>query len=407
VAESIAYGLTSNRVDVVTQDRTQVVQPLLNAFPLPNGPDLGRGTAAFSASYSDPSTLNSSGIRIDYLPLQRVTIFGRYSDAPSSLDQRAGSFIYSNISALNYRTQSLTLGNDLAIVPRWTNELRFNYSRSRANNLRALDNFGGARPPADSELFPLFASPQNSAFFFNAGSGLVFSKGKAGENLEQQFNLRDNVSYVIGAHRLKFGLDYRRLNSEAGPVPYQLQYAFNALSNVLVNIVPNALVVSRTAGVQLVFSNWSLFAQDSWKASRTLTITYGLRWEYNAAPSSPNGTLPFTVTQVNNLATMTLAPPGTRLWRPQRDDFAPRLGIAWQPLPGLVIRSGAGIFYDLGYSGVANGETAFPYVQMKTIPKTSFPLSASQAAPAPFTTAPATGLMAVVDPNHVLPRTYQ
>ena len=61
----------------------RAVQPLLNAFPLPNGPNLGNGTAAFAASYSDPSTLNSSGIRIDYLPRQRVTIFGRYSDAPS------------------------------------------------------------------------------------------------------------------------------------------------------------------------------------------------------------------------------------------------------------------------------------------------------------------------------------
>jgi len=71
-----------------------------------------------------------------------------------------------------------------------------------------------------------------------------------------------------------------------------------------------------------------------------------------AAPSSPNGTLPFTVTEVDNLATMTLAPPGTPLWHPQLDDFAPRLGLAWQPLPNLVLRAGAGIFYDLGYSDV-------------------------------------------------------
>jgi len=63
-----------------------------------------------------------------------------------------------------------------------------------------------------------------------------------------------------------------------------------------------------------------------------MTITYGIRWEYNSAPSSPNGTLPFTVTGVDNLATMTLAPPGTPLWHPQLDDFAPRLGVAWLPL---------------------------------------------------------------------------
>ena len=132
-----------------------------------------------------------------------------------------------------------------------------------------------------------------------------------------------------------------------------------------------------------------------------------LRWEYNSAPSSPNGTLPFTVVGLNNLATMTLAPPGTPLWHPQKDDFAPRLGVAWQPFPNLVLRAGAGIFYDLGYSAVANGASAFPFVQQDTILSTSFPLSAAAAAPPPFTTSSPAGYMAVVDPNHVLPRTYE
>src|SRR5208337_2057316 len=115
----------------------------------------------------------------------------------------------------------------------------------------------------------------------------------------------------------------------------------------------------------------SLYAQDTWNATPKLTITYGLRWDYNAAPSSPNGTLPFTVNQVNNLATMTVAPAGTPLWTAQKDDFAPLLGIAWNPRSDLVSRVGAGIFYDLRYSGVADGLSAWPYVQAKEIPNTS------------------------------------
>jgi hypothetical protein len=108
-----------------------------------------------------------------------------------------------------------------------------------------------------------------------------------------------------------------------------------------------------------------------------------------------------------DFATMTLAPPGTPLWHPQKDDFAPRLGVAWQPLPNLVFRAGAGIYYDLGYGAVANAATSFPYVQEKIVLNTSFPLSAAQAAPPPFATTPPVSYLVVVDPNHVLPRTYE
>jgi len=185
-----------------------------------------------------------------------------------------------------------------------------------------------------------------------------------------------------------------------------LQYVFRSLSNVIANRVVQAVVLSRTPST-LVFPNWSLFAQDTWNITRSLTITYGLRWDYNGSPSSPNGTLPFTVDQVNNFATMTLAPAGTPLWHAQKDDFAPRLGIAWNARPNLVIRAGAGIFYDLGYSAVATASTAFPYVQSKTILGTAFPLNDIAAAPPPFKTTPPAGFMEVVDPNHLLPRTYE
>ena len=186
-----------------------------------------------------------------------------------------------------------------------------------------------------------------------------------GDNWQQQINVTDNLSRMLGAppDEVRAGLPPDHL--ETGLYAYDSGGCLCIVANVLANTMPEAFVISRNDDVQLAFTNLSLFAQDTWKAMRTLTITYGLRWEYNSAPSSPNGTLPFTVNQVSNFATMTVAPQGTTLWHPQKDDFAPRLGIAWQARPNLVFRAGAGIFYDLGYSNVSDGSGAWPYAQQK------------------------------------------
>ena len=394
------------------QYAASAVQSLLNAFPLPNGPELGNGTAAFSASYSDPSSLDSGNGRLDYLLSSKVTIFGRYSEAPSNVAQRgAGTFMssYSNVSKTKYRTRTATIGSNQTITPRLTNEFRFNYSRSRSQATAILDDFGGGTPPSSSVMFPSGPS-QNATFYFFGDfnpSGLKFETGELGNNLQQQINITDSISRIAGTHQIKAGIDYRRLKPAKTLAPYSVFYIFSSLANVIANAVPFAQVVSRTPDVQLLFSNWSIFAQDTWKATRSFTITYGLRWEYNAAPSSPNGTLPFTAIGLNNLATATVAPPGAPLWKAMKDNFAPRLGVAWQPLLNLVFRAGAGIFYDLGYSAVADGTSAFPFVQEKVILNTSFPLSAAATAPPPFTTTPPVPYLAVVDPNHVLPRTYE
>jgi len=395
------------------QNAPAAVQPLLNAFPKPTGPELGNGTAAFSAGYSDPSSLDSYSARIDYLLSQRVTLFGRYSDAPSSTVQRGGGRFRTAFSNLNHtkaRTQTATVGVDGTITPHVIDELRFNYSLNRGQSFLTLDNFAGAVPPPDSVLLP---SPQTSgnSFFSFFGDfnpfGLSFDTGKIADNTQHQINVTDNVSWVAGPHQMKFGLDYRRLRPEEGSLTYQTGYQFGSLAQVLTNSVPLAFIASRTADVQMVISNWSLFAQDTWKAARNLTVTYGLRWDYNTAPTSPNDTPPFTVNQVDNLATATLAPAGTPLWHPQKDDFAPRLGLAWQAFPNTVFRAGAGIFYDLGYSDITNAMISFPYLQQKLIFGTAFPLGSSSAAPPPFTTSPPAAFMSVINPKHVLPRTYE
>lgn len=392
------------------QSAAAATQPLLNAFPLPNGPDLGNGTAAFSASYSDPSSLDSYSGRIDYLFSRKATLFGRYSDAPSSTQQRAaGSQNYNTVQHTDYRTRAVTVGSSQILTLRLINELRFNYSRSRAHSFFTLDDFGGGVPPTSSVLFPPGASPQNSVvgFFGDLNPfGLRYISGELGNNLEQQINVTDNLSYAIQRHQLKFGVDYRRLQPEQHSVDYTAQYVFLSLANTVANKMVEAFVISRRPAT-LVFKNWSLFAQDSWKVMNNLTVTYGLRWEYNPAPSATDGPQPFTVNQVRDLSTTTLSPEGTALWHPQRDDFAPRLGMAWQPFSTLVFRAGAGIFYDLGYSQTTNVASGFPYVQQKLLLNLSFPVTPAQATPAPFSTSPPASVLVVVDPNHVLPRTYQ
>ena len=170
--------------------------------------------------------------------------------------------------------------------------------------------------------------------------------GAFGNNLQQQFNVTDSLSRIVGAHQIKLGSIIAASTPKPGSNPTHMQYFYFPCQRSERTHVPlAACAVRNSAKSQLVFFNWSLFAQDTWKATRALTVTYGLRWEYK--PRRPRRTdPPFTVTQVNNLATMTLAPRGTPLWHPQKHDFAPRLGLAWQVRPNLVIRAGAGIFYD-------------------------------------------------------------
>ena len=128
--------------------------------------------------------------------------------------------------------------------------------------------------------------------------GLGSTLARLRNNLQQQINVTDSLSYTVAAHQLKFGVDYRRLNSEVRLCPHtSCNTSFCHLSNVIANKVPAGIHSFEVPGYALIFPNWSLFAQDTWNITRTLTITYGLRWDYNGAPSSPNGTLPFTVDQ--------------------------------------------------------------------------------------------------------------
>ncbi len=186
-------------------------------FPSPTARTLATGPHNSLPTTPIPSSLNAGSIRIDYLPTQKITIFGRYNDAPSNITQRGAQSAKLQLRFTDtVRVPDLTAGSSQAISPHLTNEFRFNYSRSRANSLQTLDNFGGAVPPPDSVLFPTFPAPAGSSFLFLGDTnpnGLRYDVGQLGNNLQQQINVTDSLSYTIGVHQLKFGMDYRRLNT--------------------------------------------------------------------------------------------------------------------------------------------------------------------------------------------------
>jgi Carboxypeptidase regulatory-like domain/TonB dependent receptor len=391
------------------------MQPFLNAFPMPNGPELGSGLAQFNASYSNPSSLDAYSLRVDHVVNSKLTLFGRYNYSPSSLDSRGA--VLSTTTSLLSSVQTGTIGLTEQFTPAISNEVRANYSNDRIGTTTALDNFGGAVPLSDAQMFPPGYSSANSLFeFYLLGPG-EYTQGKQGTDEQRQVNFIDNLSVTKAGHQLKFGVDYRWLAPFTSPFSYSQFALFTGVTNSPGGALSGTAAFAQTdnyRGSGLRTRNFSLYAQDTWKIAPRFTLTYGLRWDVNPAPTGANAANdPYTVTGLNNPATLALAPRGTSLYQTTYGNVAPRLGLAWQlrsrPNWGLTLRAGFGIFYDLGQGSLGGASSYFPYLALQTAQPspTPFPLSAQNAAPPPITGTPPVAEILVAEPNLKLPRTYQ
>jgi hypothetical protein len=396
-----------------------IIRPYLEAFPLPNGPeDVATGLAKFNASYSNPSTLNATSIRLDHTLNSNSTLFGRYNYAPSEATSRGPAQLRSlnTLNPFSSITQTITAGHTFVPAPNVSNELRFNYSRVRSKSEFLLDEFGGAVVPDISPLLPSTVSPQEASFTMtvNSAPSTRFSIGKLALNLQRQLNIIDNLSKVVGAHSFKFGVDYRRLSPLIGPQQYVQIISFANIASLLARSASSAQIQAGTVSAEPIFTNLSLYGQDTWHWSSRFTLTYGVRWEYNPPPTEANGNQAFTVTGLDNPATIALAPRGAPLYKTTYNNFAPRVGVSYLLFGSsgkeTVIRGGTGLFYDLASGQISDAYRygALGFGSALTLRGVPFPLSASQSASPPISTStPTNNFLYVADPNLRLPHTLQ
>jgi hypothetical protein len=395
-----------------------VYQPMVNALPLPDpnapliDPTCDNITnpcqAIIVAAYSNPSSLDSISFRIDHKLTQKIDLFARYSHAPSYDATRNWEEVeYSNVGM-----DTFTAGATILFTPAMLNDFRANWSQGSASNTTSLTNFHGAVVPPPATLFPP-TSPYRPdlgdalVFFLNSG-GQEVRQGKQYANSEQQLNFVDTLSWAFRTHLFKFGLDYRRLaptsEQDEGYAVFPSSFALLRAGTV------DSAILSAGDPFAVSVNNYSLFAQDTWKITGQLTLNYGLRWEINTPPVSASSR-PLYVTQgifdSNPLAVV----PGT-LWHTRYNNFAPRVGTAYQITPKTVVRGAFGLFYDLGYGSFGDTSAFFPYQHANFAsfsPPVPFDLTNAAFQPPPLsTTIDANVLyMVAVDPNLRLPLILQ
>jgi hypothetical protein len=183
----------------------------------------------------------------------------------------------------------------------------------------------------------------------------------------------DNITIVRGRHLFKAGADFRYLQQNAYRDEMALGYLSflgmtgSSLTELLLGM-PSVTAVARADNHQhLRTRSMNFFVQDGWRVRPDLTVNAGVRYEYNAPPVDATDRA-----NVYDAATRSLVRAGTSGmprsgYTADRNNFGPRLGIAWRPgQKGTVVRAGYGIYFD--QSALASGEGLYfnaPFYELK------------------------------------------
>jgi hypothetical protein len=339
------------------------IQPLLAAFPIgqthSNDPNFDIVNVNAPAHVNE----NAGGARFDYSLTDKYRLFVRYfrDQGESAQTQNSTGSIY----ATSIVPQNAVISLTQLLTPSIVNETKFGFNGSKTR----VAGIPGPSPNADINGVTLnltgsVALAGIAGQTGNAGlaipSGLIrlssSFNGRGAPYTDYSNSLIDGLSVLRGSHSMKFGGEFRAItlyNDQLGGTTYSFSNVDAFLNNQPSSISFNGDLSAQSpftglSGVAHMRQNYYiLYAQDEWKITPTLTMSYGLRWEYyQPLHETRNKDVYFDMT------TGTIKPGYSGDWyHSSTHNFGPRMAFSWSPKTfggKTVFRIGSGYYYGPG-----------------------------------------------------------
>jgi hypothetical protein len=343
-------------------------------YPLPN-----RSTP-FQNFVSSPISRDQedhSDVRIDHSLSSASQISARYSIVDQRLYNPFSGPGFADIPGFGTnvprRAQNLMLSETHIFSPAMLNEVRLSFSRVA---LGVTQQDQGIDLNKQVGLPSFATKPRDLGLTFITVPGyspLGDENNNPQHGVTNMYQFIDNATYTKGRHLLKFGFEFRNLQQNAfrdiesrGFIEF-VGFTGNPLSEMLQGFPAVSGGATMDNPQHLRTQSYDGFAQDTFRIRPDLTLSLGLRYEYNTPPVDAQDRA-----SIYDPARQTLLPLGKNgfsrsAYLPDRTDFAPRVGIAWSPgsKKTTVIRTGYGIYYD--QSSLAPGEGLYfspPYFNL-------------------------------------------
>lgn len=175
--------------------------------------------------------------------------------------------------------------------------------------------------------------------------------------------VQEDISWLRGAHSFKAGFQVRntRVNGvldllARGSLSFSGAVSGSGISDVLLGIPSFALRANPDNPQTLRTTSYAGYFQDEWRVSRKLSLTAGLRYEYNSPATDPFNRM--AVFQADTGRVVRVGESGVPRSgiRADRNNFAPRFGFAYSATDKTVLRGGYGLYYDAGMLVLASSQ---------------------------------------------------